>query len=144
MSSTSSPPTTPLSPNPTTNVSATQAPSASRTSSGGTATPTVVLPTLDCPGANNTLYTVPGSTKTFLHTCGIDYSGAGEATDLSHVYTNSMAECMNVCASFDKCTGCGWGFVTGDTGEAHRCWMKNDLRAAHRARDDYCFGILQS
>lgn len=116
------------------------------TSSSTAPTVTAILPTLDCPAANNTVYTVPGMTITFLHVCGIDYSGTGGATDLSHVYTNSMAECMNLCASFSKCTGCGWGVVAGDIvgGTSHRCWMKNDLRVAHAARDDYCFGILQS
>jgi len=84
-------------------------------------------------------------TKTFLHICGIDYSGASGATDLAHVYTSSMAECMNICASYDKCTGAGWGLVTGEAASAtsHPCWMKNNLKSPHRARDDYCFGILQ-
>ncbi|KAK5656427.1 hypothetical protein OQA88_4808 [Cercophora sp. LCS_1] len=110
-----------------------------------TTTPQVVEGTLpDCPSGNNTLYTVSGSTKTFLRVCGIDYSGANGATDLAHIYTNSMVECMNVCASYDRCTGCGWGWVEGDTGVSHRCWMKSDLRVSHRARDDYGFGVLQS
>ncbi|KAK0656221.1 hypothetical protein B0T16DRAFT_31520 [Cercophora newfieldiana] len=120
--------------------------SSSSSSSRATPTSTGAVPNLACPSANNTLYRVPGMTKTFLHICGIDYSGATGATDLSHVYTSSMAECLNVCASYDKCTGAGWGFVSGDAASStsHRCWMKNDLRVSHTARDDYCFGILQS
>ncbi|KAK4454717.1 hypothetical protein QBC34DRAFT_139557 [Podospora aff. communis PSN243] len=109
-------------------------------------TATGAIPNLDCPSANNTLYTVPGMTKTFLHVCGIDYSGATGSTDLSHVYTSSMAECLNVCASYDRCTGAGWGFVSGDAvgATSHRCWMKTNLGLSHTARGDYCFGILQS
>ncbi|KAK3372314.1 hypothetical protein B0H63DRAFT_291845 [Podospora didyma] len=96
----------------------------------------------DCPGANNTVYNVPGSTKTFLRICGLDYSGTG-ATDIANVTTNSFAECMNQCALLSNCTACGWGFIAGDTGDAHRCWMKNDLKANHEATKDWSFAILQ-
>ncbi|KAK0632937.1 hypothetical protein B0T14DRAFT_48292 [Immersiella caudata] len=142
-------------PNPTATSGTNVAPSPSTTpptkstgtsSSRANPTATGAIPNLDCPSANNTLYTAPGMTKTFLHVCGIDYSGANGATDLSHVVTSSMAECMNVCASLDKCTGCGWGFVADDPvgATSHRCWVKSSLRVSHAARDDYCFGILQS
>ncbi|KAL2160987.1 hypothetical protein VTH06DRAFT_8699 [Thermothelomyces fergusii] len=96
----------------------------------------------DCPALNNTIYHVPGSTKSFLRVCGIDYSGSG-ATDLVHTWTNSMADCMNSCASFDQCTGCAWGYLDGDDGPRHRCYMKKDLTKPHQAVSDWCFAILQ-
>jgi len=97
-----------------------------------------------CPNdANNTLYVVPGSTKTFVRYCGIDFNGTDGAYDLSHIYTISMEQCMNVCASSDLCTGCGWGYIDGDKKGNYRCWMKNNLQTPHKARDDYCFAVLQ-
>ncbi|KAK0730111.1 hypothetical protein B0H67DRAFT_560786 [Lasiosphaeris hirsuta] len=99
----------------------------------------------DCPAANNTIYSVPGSTKSFLRLCGLDYSGPDGATDLDHISTNSMAECMNSCASYDQCTGCAWGYIAGDisgTG-AHRCWMKKELKSFHMANSDFCFAKLR-
>ncbi|KAK4197121.1 hypothetical protein QBC40DRAFT_107573 [Triangularia verruculosa] len=101
-------------------------------------------PHSDCPAANNTMYQVPGSHKRFLRLCGIDYHGSTSSRDLSHMYTTSMADCMNSCASFDQCTAVGWGFLPGDTGkEGHRCYMKTDLKAGHAATTDWCFAILQ-
>ncbi|KAK1750299.1 hypothetical protein QBC47DRAFT_426308 [Echria macrotheca] len=128
-----------------TNSTTTSHPTSSPTSSSSTSSSVTssASPTPTHVASNNTLYYVPGSTKTFLQVCGIDYSGNGEATDLTYVYTGSMADCMNTCATYDKCTGCGWGPLPGDLGPPHRCWLKKDLRGAHEARDDYCFGILQ-
>ncbi|KAK4039733.1 hypothetical protein C8A01DRAFT_36268 [Parachaetomium inaequale] len=96
----------------------------------------------DCPALNNTIYHVPGSTRSFKRLCGVDYSGSG-ATDLAHAYTESMADCMNSCALFDQCTACSWGYLQGDEGEKHRCYMKKDLKQAHTAASDWCFAILQ-
>ena len=110
---------------------------------GTTGPPRVVSGLINCPEANNTLYVVPGSTKTFLRNCGIDYNGTDGAYDLSHVYTTSMEQCMDVCASNDLCTGCGWGMIEGDKKGNYRCWMKNNLQKHHQARDDYCFAVLQ-
>ncbi|GAB1311520.1 hypothetical protein MFIFM68171_01730 [Madurella fahalii] len=97
----------------------------------------------DCPALNNTIYHVPGSTRSFLRLCGIDYSGDSGATDMAHLYTSSMAECMNVCASNAHCEACAWGYLPGDQGTEHRCYMKRDLQRAHRASSDWCFAILQ-
>ncbi|KAK4174156.1 hypothetical protein QBC36DRAFT_334236 [Triangularia setosa] len=100
-------------------------------------------PHSDCPAANNTMYQVPGSHKRFLRLCGIDYHGSRSSRDLSHMYTASMADCMNSCASFDQCTAVGWGFLPGDIGKEHRCYMKTDLKTGHAATSDWCFAILQ-
>ncbi|KAK3363233.1 hypothetical protein B0T25DRAFT_33064 [Lasiosphaeria hispida] len=109
-----------------------------------TTTTRIITINSDCPAANNTIYSVPGSTKSFLRLCGLDYSSADGATDLVHVPTNSMAECINNCASYDQCTGCAWGYIAGDndTG-AHRCWMKKELKSSHVANNDFCFAILR-
>ncbi|KAK4185737.1 hypothetical protein QBC35DRAFT_476078 [Podospora australis] len=111
-----------------------------------TVSPIPTLPVItnsDCPASNNTIYGIPSSTKSFLRLCGIDYSGNG-AKDLAHVYTESMAECMHACASFDQCTACGWGYQEGDApGKDYRCYMKTNLKASHQARKDWCFAILQ-
>lgn len=96
----------------------------------------------DCPALNNTVYHVPGSTKRFLRLCGIDYSGSG-ATDLAHVYTGSMADCIHACASFDQCTSCAWGYLEGDAGSEHRCYMKKELKTAHEVAGDWCLAVLQ-
>ncbi|KAK4247715.1 hypothetical protein C7999DRAFT_14303 [Corynascus novoguineensis] len=96
----------------------------------------------DCPALNNTIYNVPGSTKSFRRICGVDYSGRG-ATDLVHTWTDSLATCMDSCASLDQCTGCAWGYLEGDKGEKHRCYMKKDLKRAHQAARDWCFAILE-
>lgn len=100
-------------------------------------------PHSDCPAANNTMYQVPGSHKRFLRLCGIDYHGSTSSRDLIHMYTASMADCMNSCASFDQCTAVGWGFLPGDTGKEHRCYMKTDLKTGHAATTDWCFAMLQ-
>ncbi|KAL2136459.1 hypothetical protein VTI74DRAFT_3478 [Chaetomium olivicolor] len=96
----------------------------------------------DCPALNNTIYHVPGSTRSFKRFCGVDYGGDG-ATDLTQAWTESMADCMNTCASFNECTACAWGYLEGDKGSKHRCYMKKDLKKAHTAASDWCFAILQ-
>ena len=96
-----------------------------------------------CPAANNTKYHVPGTEKTFLRICGIDYSGAGQAAELGVVWTSSMQECIVNCAGYPSCTGCGWGVIEGDAGSDHRCWLKGDLQQAHVVRTGWDFAILQ-
>ncbi|KAH6647221.1 hypothetical protein BKA67DRAFT_663559 [Truncatella angustata] len=112
---------------------------ASSTSASATATATGGT---DCPAGNATTYTVPGSTKTFMHYCGLDYSGDSEATDLKSVTTDSMADCMANCAGTYGCTGCGWGYVDGDSLYEHTCWLKSDLKTAHKADSSWAFAVL--
>ncbi|KAI1442073.1 hypothetical protein F5Y02DRAFT_268294 [Annulohypoxylon stygium] len=96
---------------------------------------------IDCPAANGTTYQVPGSNKQFLRICGIDYSG-NEATDLRQVPTESMLDCMKNCAGTSGCTGCGWGYIQGDTGTQHTCWLKGGLKKSHEADVNWAFAIL--
>jgi hypothetical protein len=92
---------------------------------------------------NGTIYAVPGSDKRFLRVCSLDYGGIDEAVDLTHMLTANMTECMNRCAEFVTCTGCGWGFIEGDEGRQHRCWLKGNLQKRHEARADWQFALLQ-
>lgn len=128
---------------PTVTTSAPSTTRSSATSASSASLPTLLTKNSDCPAANNTMYAAPGSSKRFLRLCGRDYSGGFGATDLAHVLTSNMSECINKCASFDKCTACGWGYLPGDQGDAHRCWMKTNLQSSNKAADDYCFAILQ-
>jgi hypothetical protein len=123
---------------PSTNPDGTEA-AADTTGSAGVPRPTY---NSDCPALNNTVYHVPGSTKSFMRRCGIDYNSSG-STDLAHTWTISMADCMHSCASFDQCTACAWGYIPGDKGEKHRCYMKKDLKQSHAAASDWCFATLQ-
>ncbi|KAI1206015.1 uncharacterized protein F4807DRAFT_242400 [Annulohypoxylon truncatum] len=96
---------------------------------------------IDCPAANGTTYQVPGSEKQFLRICGIDYSG-DEATDLRQVSTETMLDCMKNCAGTNGCTGCGWGYIQGDTGTEHTCWLKGNLKKPHEADPNWAFAVL--
>ena len=114
------------------------------TSTGAGALPTPTgMHGSDCPQSNGTVFTVPGSTKSFLRLCGVDYGGQGEATDLAETMAGSMDACMADCAGFPGCTACGWGYIDGDAGSAYRCWLKTNLVKSHRARYDWCFAVLQ-
>ncbi|KAI1852839.1 hypothetical protein JX265_009812 [Neoarthrinium moseri] len=97
---------------------------------------------VDCPAGNGTTYNVPGSTAKFLHLCGVDYSGDNEAKDLKNVQTDSMADCMINCAGTSGCTGCGWGYIDGDSLYEHTCWMKTDLKTGHTSDSSWAFAIL--
>ncbi|KAI8626288.1 hypothetical protein F5Y19DRAFT_226142 [Xylariaceae sp. FL1651] len=120
---------------------------ASSTSPTGTPTTSTRAPTstmeikTDCPAANGTIYHVPGSTKQFLRICGIDYGNDG-AVDIRNVPTDNAADCIDNCAGTTGCTGCGWGFIDGDQGSEHRCWMKSNLKKAHDADMDWAFAML--
>ncbi|KAI1134694.1 hypothetical protein F5Y05DRAFT_197152 [Hypoxylon sp. FL0543] len=123
---------------PTTSAS-TSSPSTSSTS---TSTPTGNNDgKIDCPAANGTTYQVPGSDKRFLRICGIDYSG-DQAQDLRQVPTESILDCMKNCAGTFDCTGCGWGYLEGDTGTQHTCFLKGNLKKPHEADINWAFAVL--
>ncbi|KAI2602182.1 hypothetical protein GGR54DRAFT_534436 [Hypoxylon sp. NC1633] len=132
---------------PSSAMSATTAPTKSLSSSPTTASSPSSAPTgtsegkIDCPAANGTTYQVPGSDKRFLRICGIDYSG-NEAVDLRQVQTESILDCMKNCAGTAECTGCGWGYLEGDTGTQHTCWLKGNLKTPHGADINWAFAVL--
>ncbi|KAK3940584.1 hypothetical protein QBC46DRAFT_341409 [Diplogelasinospora grovesii] len=93
-----------------------------------------------CPGAANSQY--QGSNgRMFLHLCGIDYSGKGQAQDIGSNVTTTFDECMESCANAKGCTGAGWGIMDGD-GDEHTCWMKSSLNRSHTATPDWNFAVL--
>lgn len=49
---------------------------------------------------------------------------------------------MDACASQSNCTGAGWGYLDGDTGTEHSCWMKANLTEPHNATAEWAFAIL--
>lgn len=51
---------------------------------------------------------------------------------------------MDACASQSNCTGAGWGYLDGDNGTEHSCWMKANLTEPHEATSDWAFAILLS
>jgi len=95
----------------------------------------------DCPATNNTYYTATDSDKRFLRLCGVDYSGTSGAVDITNLLTSNMTECMDACGNATDCTACGWGYIDGDLGDKHRCWLKKDLGKSHDATG-WCFAIL--
>ncbi|KAK2021566.1 hypothetical protein LX32DRAFT_243111 [Colletotrichum zoysiae] len=118
-------------------------------SSAATTTKTAASPTATsgpnsiCPEADNTIYHVIGSDKTFLRLCGVDYSGGVGAIDMYNIPAASMGECMEACAKAAQCTGVSWGNVMVD-GEAQlRCWLKRGLTTPHAAVANWNFAILQ-
>ncbi|KAI0832217.1 hypothetical protein F5Y06DRAFT_280990 [Hypoxylon sp. FL0890] len=126
---------------PTTTVTLTESTS-TETSTSSISTPTGNAEgKIDCPAANGTTYQVPGSDKRFLRICGIDYSG-DEAQDLRQVPTESMLDCMKNCAGTANCTGCGWGYLEGDTGTQHTCFLKGNLKKPHEADINWAFAVL--
>lgn len=75
--------------------------------------------------------------------CGVDFSGKGQAVDIGSVKVDSMDKCMDACAGNAKCTGAGWGFLEGDKGNAHMCYLKANLTQSHNATADWSFAVLQ-
>ncbi|KAI1474908.1 hypothetical protein F4774DRAFT_399126 [Daldinia eschscholtzii] len=125
-----------------TGISETSTSSPSKTRTSPSSTPTGnAAGKIDCPAANGTTYQVPGSDKRFLRVCGIDY-GDSESTNLRQVPTESILDCMKNCAGTAGCTGCGWGYIEGDTGTQHTCWLKGGLKKPHDADINWAFAIL--
>ncbi|KAI2774483.1 hypothetical protein F4815DRAFT_397043 [Daldinia loculata] len=125
-----------------TGISTTSTSSPSKTSTTSSSTPTGNAEgKIDCPAANGTTYQVPGSDKRFLRICGIDYSD-NESTNLRQVPTESILDCMKNCAGTAGCTGCGWGYIEGDTGTQHTCWLKGGLKKPHDTDINWAFAKL--
>ncbi|KAL6811775.1 hypothetical protein V8C40DRAFT_270713 [Trichoderma camerunense] len=120
----------------------TSIPTATSTSKTPSATKSPLSDVLSCPTSNGTQFNVPDSQKTFLLICGIDYSGADEAEDLTSVYTVGMEDCITSCANYPGCTGCGWGILPGD-GSLHRCWLKGSLKKTHKEKTGWYFATLE-
>ncbi|KAI3325157.1 hypothetical protein HD806DRAFT_533751 [Xylariaceae sp. AK1471] len=95
-----------------------------------------------CPAVNGTIYQVPGSTKKFLRLCGVDYGKEDGAVDIGNVPTENVTDCIANCAGTTGCVGCGWGFIDGDEGTEHRCWLKSNVKKSHNADMTWAFSVL--
>ena len=77
----------------------------------------------------------------------MDYTGYGhskEATDIGQVQTETMLDCMKNCAGTYGCDACAWGYLDGDQGALHRCWMKSNLAkgGGHEVDEAWSFAML--
>ncbi|KAK1758712.1 hypothetical protein QBC47DRAFT_149867 [Echria macrotheca] len=118
--------------------------SSGSTSSSPTATPTGSPGSQDsCPGMSSTQYSAANGKK-FLHLCGLDYSGTGEATDITSLKTSTFAQCIEACAARDDCDGAGWGplLPNGDNKFRQTCYLKKNLQTSHTATPEWNFAIL--
>ncbi|KAK3393155.1 hypothetical protein B0H63DRAFT_530827 [Podospora didyma] len=111
--------------------------STSRTSTAAKTTATASV----CPGVQNKNYAASNG-KVFLHICGVDYGGKGEAKDIGHEDTSTFDNCVEKCAARDDCTGAGWGVMIGDATDEHTCWMKTNLTKSHTATGSWNFAVL--
>ncbi len=94
-----------------------------------------------CPGGGNTHHTASNG-KTFLHICGVDYSGDDQAEDIGSVKATNFDECMEACAEEDECTGVGWGPKVKGNDYRETCWMKKGLLKSHKATPEWNFAVL--
>lgn len=114
--------------------------------SNGTSTTESVAPTetawgSSCPGISSTQYTAANGKK-FLHLCGLDYAGPGEATDIDHAGARTFEQCMEYCSEREECTGAGWGPPIDDNKARGTCWMKKGLLKSHTATPEWNFAVL--
>jgi len=112
------------------------------------ASTTVVFPTsatavAACPGPDKTGYLATNGKK-FIHFCGIDYSGQGEATDIGYARTANFTACIEKCAQRSDCTGVGWTPNSLESQWDRTCWMKKGLGKSHGALGDFNFAILMA
>ncbi|KAK5664003.1 hypothetical protein OQA88_216 [Cercophora sp. LCS_1] len=110
------------------------APSASTTSAINTATRVFPLPTaqattgptadIKCPSNNLTSYiSQVNDKKQFTLLCGRDYASQQGSADLFNQATDTMSECIDLCAEQGDCVGVGWGDYRG----TYVCWLKKRL-----------------
>ncbi|KAK3374903.1 hypothetical protein B0H63DRAFT_260080 [Podospora didyma] len=79
---------------------------------------------MGCPRNNLTLYTSPfDSTRKFELLCGRDYNSDKGTLDMYHSPTDTMDECIDLCAAQPGCVGAGWGDQNGK----YSCWLKSHL-----------------
>jgi hypothetical protein len=95
-----------------------------------TSTPTA----MSCPANNLTLYSsATNPKKKYLLLCGRDYnSNLGTTQDLYNAATDTLPECLELCAGQDGCVGAGWGSGSYADGQP-TCWLKSKLGVANTA-----------
>jgi hypothetical protein len=90
--------------------------------------------TIDCPGANGSIYTPAGqTTQSFKRQCGINYSHLDGAMDITNVRSNSMEECIGLCASYNEqngaksCIGVTLVYEGPQGTSFNYCWLKSSI-----------------
>ncbi|KAL2167511.1 hypothetical protein VTG60DRAFT_1163 [Thermothelomyces hinnuleus] len=155
-------PSSPTTPSTTSSITTNPTISTATPTTGTTKTPPLLLPdptatadpssaVLSCPADNLTLYTPSegGSLRRFLLLCDRDYtSQQGSTTDMYQTPTNSLVDCIGLCAVQDGCVGAGWGESSdndnnndGDQGKRPTCWLKSSLGEFSR-RSGWSFAVL--
>lgn len=124
--------------------------SSSNASASSTASPTSTATpesSISCPASNDTTFTSTADPTKFDVYCAIDYNSNADANtqDLLHTEADIAEDCINLCASNDKCVGAGWGFYQPDTSVAgsNVCWLKSKLGTSHTAIQNWVFVIKQ-
>ena len=91
--------------------------------------------TVECPGADNTIYTVPGTTQVFRRQCGINYGAVDGAVDVQGATKSSMGDCLALCAKYNiniettkrGCVGVTWVYIGPQGTQYNFCWIKSAL-----------------
>lgn len=94
-----------------------------------------------CPESDGHRFLVPDESKSFLISCGVDYTKDTE--EIGHGPAIDVEQCVEKCAKNDRCTACGWGYIEGDKDDEYRCWMKGRLGGDHVARANWTFAVLE-
>lgn len=83
---------------------------------------------IKCPDANESVYQPNPDTRPFLVRCDVTYNssdmgGSSATNDTRRKDTESVEECIDVCAQDSDCAGASWGKSEGK----FTCWMKKSL-----------------
>ena len=76
-----------------------------------------------CPAHNQTLFTLPGTNKSYLLLCGRDYSSYDGAVDLFNEPMDNMYDCITECGKQEGCVAVGYGPYN----DQNTCWLKSKL-----------------
>lgn len=105
------------------------------------ATPSIPSPTaqvttgpssspIRCPTDNLTVFTEPTESKRYVILCGRDYHSNLGAKELRNLETNSLKECIDVCAQDTTgCSAVGWGYH--EYYRSNRCFLKSSIGQSH-------------
>ncbi|RYP19608.1 hypothetical protein DL767_009618 [Monosporascus sp. MG133] len=86
---------------------------------------------LECPEADGTVFTDPGTGKRFKHSCYQQYPGY----DIENREKESMATCIAWCAMVDECVAANW-YNAGPQGtDLNYCWLKSDHGEVRKTKD---------
>ncbi|KAI1075990.1 hypothetical protein F5B20DRAFT_557794 [Whalleya microplaca] len=109
----------------------------SPTTAGSTPSSSTSTP-LACPADANAT-TQSADNEAFTVLCGVDYSGKEDSAnkDLDNMVLRSAEECIDVCASNNKCVGAGWGEIDG-SGKTY-CYMKSAIGKQNTADANWMF-----